>query len=188
MCRLVLRSAESLHETQPVFIAGFPLGETGGSNVKINPYILSSKQRQKGVLDMLQIQGQMKPGNSGGPVLDGDGNVIGVCVSVLLMTDMNYAIPSEKVSRFLEGRLADLTLEPPSRADSGLRICTRSVAPASSSSSGGSAPSGRWMSGSSASSRRGRRAFSTRRRTRFHRSKCSQMIDVGKFIVCDVSM
>ncbi len=120
---LLLRSAETMHETQPVFVAGFPLGETGGSNVKVNQYILSSLQRdKKGALDMLQIQGQMKPGNSGGPVLDGDGNVIGVCVAGILRTDINFAIPSDKVGRFLEGRLADLSLEPPTAGDGGLRV------------------------------------------------------------------
>jgi S1-C subfamily serine protease len=120
---LTIRSAETMHETQPLFVAGFPLGETGGSNVKVNQYILSSLQRdKKGTLDMLQIQGQMKPGNSGGPVLDGDGNVIGVCVAGILRTDINFAIPSDKVSRFLEGRLADFNIDPPSSGDSGLRV------------------------------------------------------------------
>src|SRR5581483_11141374 len=80
---LTVKSALSLHETQPVYIAGFPLGERPGKNVTINEYKVSSLKKEKGVLDKVQIHGEMVFGNSGGPVLDADGNVVAVCVSIL---------------------------------------------------------------------------------------------------------
>jgi S1-C subfamily serine protease len=119
---LKLRSAETMHETQHVFACGFPLGERAGNSVKILPCRLTSMQRERGALDMLVVEGQIRPGNSGGPVVDGEGNVVGVCVSGLLGQAINWAIPSDKVNRFLEGRLADLTLDPPSAGESGQRV------------------------------------------------------------------
>ncbi len=119
---LPIRSAESLRETQPVYVAGFPLGELPGKNVTVNEYKLSSFKKEKGVLDRLQIDGNMLPGNSGGPVLDAGGSVVGVCVSILRNTNINFAIPGDKVLRFLDGRLAELSLGTPARADGGLRV------------------------------------------------------------------
>jgi S1-C subfamily serine protease len=125
---LVVKSALALLETQPIYVAGFPLGELPGKNVTINEYKMSSLKKEKGELDKLQIAGDMQPGNSGGPVLDAGGDVVGVCVSILrdrrTNTDLriNFAIPADKVIRFLEGRFAGLTLGSPTRADVGLRV------------------------------------------------------------------
>jgi S1-C subfamily serine protease len=124
---MTVRSAQRLQETQPVYVAGFPLGERVGKNVTINKYELSSLKKDKdGALDRLQVHGDMVFGNSGGPVLDADGDVVGVCVSIVsdprVATRINFAIPGDKVLRFLSGRLADLTLETPAEADGRLRV------------------------------------------------------------------
>jgi hypothetical protein len=118
---LVVKSAEHLQETQPVYVAGFPLGEVPGKSITINKYELSSLKKEKGVLEKLQVHGDMLPGNSGGPVLDADGEVIGVCVSILRNTRINFAIPGDKVCGFLNGRLAELTLETPARIEGRLQ-------------------------------------------------------------------
>src|SRR5437868_5103639 len=44
------------------------------------------------------------PGNSGGPVTDASGQVIGVAVSGLANTQIHFAIPPETVFNFLNGR------------------------------------------------------------------------------------
>jgi predicted Zn finger-like uncharacterized protein len=119
---LVVKSAQHLQETQPVYVAGFPLGEVPGKSITINKYELSSLKKEKGVLEKLQVHGDMLPGNSGGPVLDADGEVIGVCVSILLNTRINFAIPGDKVCGFLNGRLAELTLETPARIEGRLQV------------------------------------------------------------------
>ncbi|HZY85733.1 MAG TPA: trypsin-like peptidase domain-containing protein, partial [Gemmataceae bacterium] len=119
---LVVKSAQGLQETQVVYVAGFPLGELPGKSITINKYELSSLKKEKGALDKLQVHGDMQPGNSGGPLLDADGEVVGVCVAVLRNTRINFAVPGDKVCRFLDGHLAELALETPARVDGQLRV------------------------------------------------------------------
>jgi hypothetical protein len=93
-----------------------------GKSITINKYELSSLKKEKGALDKLQVHGDMQPGNSGGPLLDADGEVVGVCVAVLRNTRINFAIPGDKVLRFFNGRLADLNLGVPARAGDRLQV------------------------------------------------------------------
>ena len=55
----------------------------------------------------------MNPGNSGGPVVDADGHVVGVAVSVIRGTAINFAIPGERVRNLLHGCIKDVGLEQP---------------------------------------------------------------------------
>jgi predicted Zn finger-like uncharacterized protein len=119
---LLVKSALALQETQPVYVAGFPLGESLGKSITINKYDLSSLKKVNGALEKLQVHGDMQPGNSGGPLLDADGEVVGVCVAILRNTRINFAIPGDKVLRFLTGHLDDLALGPPARVDGSLRV------------------------------------------------------------------
>ena len=43
-----------------------------------------------GLLSKVQVNGGMQPGNSGGPVVDPHGNVIGVAVSIIEGTQINF--------------------------------------------------------------------------------------------------
>src|SRR5262249_12939174 len=45
---LVVKSAQHLQETQPVYVAGFPLAEVPGKSITINKYELSSLQKENG--------------------------------------------------------------------------------------------------------------------------------------------
>jgi hypothetical protein len=47
----------------------------------------------------------MHPGNSGGPVVDAGGNVVGIAVSGIRGTQIQFAIPCEKVFDFVAGRV-----------------------------------------------------------------------------------
>ena len=64
-----------------------------------------SAQNQTGTLDEVQVNGGMHPGNSGGPVVDAAGNVVGIAVSGIRGTQIQFAIPCEKVFDFLAGRV-----------------------------------------------------------------------------------
>jgi hypothetical protein len=55
----------------------------------------------------------MDPGSSGGPVVDGSGDVVGVAVSGIPGRQINFAIPGDRVHTILDGRISDLTIQQP---------------------------------------------------------------------------
>ncbi|HET6573342.1 MAG TPA: trypsin-like peptidase domain-containing protein [Fimbriiglobus sp.] len=100
------RSA-ALVETQDVFIFGYPLGENLGLNISVNKSTVSSLRKDaRGAIDVVQVAGGMHPGNSGGPVADKSGAVIGVSVAGILGTQINFAIPAEITAKFVREQIA----------------------------------------------------------------------------------
>ncbi len=101
-------AAKDLGETQEVFIFGFPLGKRLGKNITVSKSSVSSLRKEGGTLKQIQVNGGMHPGNSGGPVVDAKGQVVGVCVAVITGTQLHFAIPGELVHTFLNGRIVEL--------------------------------------------------------------------------------
>lgn len=98
-------TAKDLTETQEVFIFGFPFGKQLGKNITVSKSSVSSLRKSaNGTLVKIQVNGGMNPGNSGGPVTDTEGQVIGVAVSGIKNSAINFAIPSDHVRFFLDGR------------------------------------------------------------------------------------
>jgi len=106
---LQLENERKLIETQAVYIFGFPLGAQLGANITVSPSAVSSlrKNQLTGALEQIQVNGGMHPGNSGGPVVNAVGNVVGIAVAVIKGTQINFAVPAENVRMILEGRLDD---------------------------------------------------------------------------------
>ena len=67
-----------------------------------------------GDLKQLQVNGGMHPGNSGGPVVDSRGVVIGVSVAIITGTLIDFAIPGDFVKP-----IVDSSLDAPAGARSG---------------------------------------------------------------------
>lgn len=61
-----------------VFVLGYPLRSTMGDEIKLTNGIVSSKTGFKGDITSYQISAPVQPGNSGGPVFDINGNLIGI--------------------------------------------------------------------------------------------------------------
>ena len=61
-----------------VFVLGYPLTTTMGEEVKLTNGIISSKTGFKGDISLYQISAPVQPGNSGGPLFDKNGNLLGV--------------------------------------------------------------------------------------------------------------
>jgi len=61
-----------------VFVLGYPLRATMGEEVKLTNGIISSKTGFQGDITSYQISAPVQPGNSGGPLFDSQGNLIGV--------------------------------------------------------------------------------------------------------------
>ncbi len=61
-----------------VFVLGYPLRATMGDEIKLTNGIISSKTGFQGDITSYQISAPVQPGNSGGPLFDKFGNLIGV--------------------------------------------------------------------------------------------------------------
>lgn len=61
-----------------VFVLGYPLRATMGDEIKLTNGIISSKTGFQGDITSYQISAPIQPGNSGGPLFDNKGNLIGV--------------------------------------------------------------------------------------------------------------
>jgi S1-C subfamily serine protease len=104
---LAVDSAGKLFETQKVYIFGFPFGAQLGKNITVSESSVSSLRRDAaGVLSQVQVNGGMNPGNSGGPMTDARGVVVGVSVAIIRGTQINFAIPGELVLKVLDGSFA----------------------------------------------------------------------------------
>jgi S1-C subfamily serine protease len=74
---------------QDIYVAGFPFGMSLSSSIKVTKGIISSLTGIGNNFSEMQIDAALQSGNSGGPILDNKGNVIGVAVAKL---DMKYAL------------------------------------------------------------------------------------------------
>ncbi len=98
---LPLGGDRALKETHEIYIFGFPLGEDLGKEITVNLSSVSSL-RDNGGYPEIQMNGGVNQGNSGGPVVDSMGNVVGVVVSKIQGTEIDFAIPSDSVRLFLK--------------------------------------------------------------------------------------
>lgn len=98
---------------EKVATVGFPNPEVQGYEPKFNDGIVSSRSGIQDDRNTFQISVALQPGNSGGPLVDMQGNVVGVVVAKLdamktftatgnLPENVNYAVKSELLMRFLE--------------------------------------------------------------------------------------
>lgn len=61
-----------------VFVLGYPMRSTMGDEIKITNGIISSKTGFQGDITSYQVSAPVQPGNSGGPLFDNKGNLIGI--------------------------------------------------------------------------------------------------------------
>lgn len=63
---------------EDVYVLGYPLTTTMGDEIKLTTGIISSKTGFHGDVSQYQISAPIQPGNSGGPLFDKKGNIIGI--------------------------------------------------------------------------------------------------------------
>jgi S1-C subfamily serine protease len=106
-------TTQGLSETQSLLVFGFPFGKQLGKEITVSKSSVSSLRKTGASITSIQLDGGLNPGNSGGPVVDSAGNVIGVAVSGVRGTTIGNAIPAEAVKRFLNGRIVGSASEVP---------------------------------------------------------------------------
>lgn len=76
-----------------VFVLGYPLTQYMGDEIKLTNGIISSKTGYKGDVSTYQISAPVQSGNSGGPMFDNSGNVVGIVNAGIPDADnVGYAI------------------------------------------------------------------------------------------------
>jgi len=110
---LAFSSKRSASMGQDVFTLGYPNPVLQGVDVKLTKGTISSLSGFMDDLRLYQISVPVQPGNSGGPLLDMDGNITGIIVAVLnakeafkitgsLPQNVNYAIKSTYANALLD--------------------------------------------------------------------------------------
>ena len=98
---------------QSIFVLGYPFGKITSSESKVTAGIISSLQGLGNNYSHIQIDAAIQPGNSGGPVFDNNGELVGITVATadykyfeeaygILPQNMNFAIKSSVLRNFLE--------------------------------------------------------------------------------------
>lgn len=100
-----------LRETMTIYTLGFPLGAVL-SAARDNPSVTIGKgtigalpEDERGKLRHIQLDGELNPGNSGGPIVDGDGKLVGIAVAKIAGTKISFAIPPGELTEMLKGRV-----------------------------------------------------------------------------------
>ena len=106
---LNIASFSSLKTGQEIFSVGYPVSAVLGTEVKFTNGVVSSTTGPQNMANMFQMTVPIQPGNSGGPVLNNEGQVVGIATSSAsvdtfleqtgtLPQNVNWAIKSEYLS------------------------------------------------------------------------------------------
>jgi S1-C subfamily serine protease len=102
-----------------VFALGYPMRGTMGDEIKLTDGIISALSGVQGNPNAYQTTATVSPGNSGGPLFDENGNVIGINASILtsnLTRNVNYAIKIRYVVNLINN--SNFRINMPSISDS----------------------------------------------------------------------
>lgn len=99
-----------------VFALGYPMADVMGSEVKFTDGKISSKSGIQGDIRVYQISVPIQPGNSGGPLFDMEGNIVGITSSGLnrdyfKSENVNYAIKASYLKTLMESCPQEIILE-----------------------------------------------------------------------------
>lgn len=88
---------------EDVFVLGYPLTSTMGDEIKLTTGVISSRTGFQGDVSLYQISAPIQPGNSGGPLFDGNGNIIGIVNAKHTGAEnVGYAIKTSYLNNLVE--------------------------------------------------------------------------------------
>ena len=107
----LLRS-EDVKLGEKVLVAGFPYGDVFSNTIKVTSGIVSATRGAGDDSGQFQLDAAVQPGNSGGPIYDSGGNIVGVVISQLdklkmakaigsMPENVNFGIKASTVKQFL---------------------------------------------------------------------------------------
>lgn len=94
---------------EQVYTIGYPLSDVMGTNYKVTQGVVSSSSGIEDDIRFMQITAPIQPGNSGGPLFNSNGNIIGITTAQLnpeavgvSIQNVNYAIKTLYLKTLLE--------------------------------------------------------------------------------------
>ena len=110
---LTFREGRDARQGEEIVMVGFPLAEDLATGAKVTTGVVSALAGMKDDSRFLQISAPVQPGNSGGPLLDMSGNVVGVVSNTLnvlrrvaltgdIPQNVNFALKTSMTRSFLD--------------------------------------------------------------------------------------
>ena len=91
-----------------VFVLGYPLTSYMGEEIKLTNGIISSRSGYQGDVTTYQISAPVQPGNSGGPMFDKNGNVVGVVnAGIPGAENVGYAIKTSYLCNLINSSVSN---------------------------------------------------------------------------------
>lgn len=91
---------------EDIFVLGYPLTTTMGDEIKLTTGVVSSRTGFQGDVALYQISAPVQPGNSGGPLFDGKGNLIGIVSAKHTGAEnVGYAIKASYLMNLVESSI-----------------------------------------------------------------------------------
>jgi serine protease Do len=104
---LAFRAGPAIRRGEDVIVYGFPLAGLLSSDPKLTRGVINALAGVGNDQNNFQISAEVQPGNSGGPMVDLQGNVVGVVVSKLdnrrvqNVDNVNFAVKGDAAQAFL---------------------------------------------------------------------------------------
>ena len=110
---------------EDIFVLGYPLTSTMGDEIKLTTGVISSRTGFQGDVSLYQISAPIQPGNSGGPLFDSKGNVIGIVSAKHAGAEnVGYAIKASYLRNLMESGLS-INILPSSNTVSSLSLSNK---------------------------------------------------------------
>ena len=92
---------------EEIFVLGYPLTGTMGDEIKLTTGVVSSRTGFQGDVSLYQISAPIQPGNSGGPLFDYKGNLVGIVSAKHSGAEnVGYAIKASYLRNLIESYMS----------------------------------------------------------------------------------